>query len=124
LDWPALLCQPADQRDPVQEFFGLADVPFAACDERSRTVEPFASRFHVASEDADFAFRFLHGELADLLVANPAVTVQTCGNVLAVWRPGLMAPADAVGLLDLACRIHQSVPPSLREELRSTEQEP
>ena len=112
LDWPALLCQPADQRDPADECFGLAEVPFA--------VEPFASRFRVASESADFAFSFLHSELADLLAANPLVTVQTCGDTLAIWRAGLAASADAVGLLDLACRIHQSAPPALREELRST----
>ncbi|MDD4890954.1 MAG: hypothetical protein PHU85_13615 [Phycisphaerae bacterium] len=110
LHWPGLLCQPMADYDPLEAVFGLDPVPFQ--------VAPFATQFHVACEDREFAYRFLHAQTADLLVSQSAVNVEARGQVLAVYRSGLQLPADVILLAQLARRLVSLAPESLREEMR------
>jgi len=106
---PGLLVQPADRYDPLESIFGFDEVHFAT--------EPFCRLFHVAGEDRQFAYQWLHPRLNDLLSAEPRLTLETSGQVLAVFQPGPAEPDEAVRMLRLACRIAAMTPEHLRAEL-------
>ncbi len=108
---PGLLCQPHGLRNPLESLFGFKEVPFEA--------EPFASAFHVSSEDPPFAYRLLHAQMTDLLADHPRLCWETRGDVVAVYHPGLMEPADAADMLRLARRAVELIPAALADELRA-----
>lgn len=107
--WPAMLCQPADEHDPLEALFGLEPVAF--------DVAPFAERFRVACEDRDFAYRCLHAQTADRLAGAGAVTIEARDQMLAVYQSGRLAPKEAVGLAELGREIVRLLPESLRSEM-------